>query len=105
MPLPGLLPLLRTDPLGSPVFSTAFDEALRVKYTNVNLTMGLFWIRPRIFLNLDKMNRAYLGIKLPPGGLSATFSIQQVNRIVESGKSFLDVSFEAWSSRNQEAGQ
>ena len=28
----------------------AFDDALTVKQTNVNLTMGLFWIRPDAFL-------------------------------------------------------
>jgi 5-methylcytosine-specific restriction enzyme B len=96
---------LDTNPFGSTVFSTAFDEALKVKSTNVNLTIGLFWIRPRVFLSLDQINRAHLGIKLPPGGLSATFYIEQVNRIAVSGKGFPEVSLEAWCSRNQEAGE
>ncbi len=41
---------LDSEPLTSPDFRVAFDEALKVKYTNINLTIGLFWIRPGTFL-------------------------------------------------------
>lgn len=61
---------LKPSPLTSQEFASAFDKALQVKYTNINLTIGLFWIRPRIFLNLDGTMREYLKIKLPSAGLS-----------------------------------
>ncbi|HXD11373.1 MAG TPA: hypothetical protein VN653_15010, partial [Anaerolineales bacterium] len=47
---------LEKEPLGKKQFLRAFDEALLVKQTNVNLTMGLFWIRPDTFLSLDQIN-------------------------------------------------
>ena len=62
---------LQANPLESEDFLQAFDEALTVKQTNVNLTMGLFWIRPDMFLSLDQTNRLYLGLRLPEGGLNA----------------------------------
>jgi 5-methylcytosine-specific restriction protein B len=49
---------LRENPLESEEFQKAFDEAEQVKQTNINLTIGLFWIRPDTFLSLDQGNRA-----------------------------------------------
>ncbi|HNB41411.1 MAG TPA: hypothetical protein PLG52_07915, partial [Anaerolineales bacterium] len=60
-------------PLTNKEFLKSFDEALSVKQTNVNLTMGLFWIRPNAFLSLDQNNRNHLEIKLPAEGLNAKF--------------------------------
>src|SRR5215510_258152 len=62
---------LEDHPLERFEFLQAFDEALAVKQTNVNLTMGLFWIRPDTFLSLDQNNRSYLGIQLPQEGFNA----------------------------------
>src|SRR5882672_7964090 len=53
---------LGDDPLNNDDFKSAFDEALGVRGVNVNLTMGLFWIRPDTFLNLDSTNRSLLRI-------------------------------------------
>jgi len=53
------------EPLSDPEFPEAFDRALGVRNTNINLTMGLFWVRPDRFLSLDGKMRDYLGIKLP----------------------------------------
>jgi 5-methylcytosine-specific restriction protein B len=64
---------LGENPLANKEFLQAFDAALKVKQTNVNLTMGLFWIRPDTFLSLDQSNREYVGIRLPTGGLTANF--------------------------------
>src|ERR1700674_3884868 len=44
---------LGNDPLNDPKFAEAFDRALEVDCTNINLTMGLFWIRPDRFISLD----------------------------------------------------
>ena len=72
---------LGANPLENKEFLRAFDEALKVKQTNVNLTMGLFWIRPDAFLSLDQSNREYLGIRLPTGGLTAKFYAEMVRLI------------------------
>src|SRR5690606_13556814 len=72
---------LEKDPLKNEEFAEAFDDALTVKQTNLNLTMGLFWIRSETFLNLDHVNRTYLKIKLPPKGLSAKFYIDTLHEV------------------------
>jgi 5-methylcytosine-specific restriction protein B len=61
---------LGKSPMSDPEFVRAFDDALTVRNTNVNLTMGLFWIRPMVFLSLDSTMREHLKIKLPNQGLS-----------------------------------
>ncbi len=43
---------LGDDPLHDPKFGDAFDAAVESRGTNVNLTSGLFWIRPRTFVSL-----------------------------------------------------
>ena len=40
-------------------FSTAYDKTIRQKGIRWNLSMGLFWIRPLRFINLDSRNRWY----------------------------------------------
>ena len=94
---------LEKDPLGKKQFLRAFDEALTVKQTNVNLTMGLFWMRPDTFLNLDQVNRAHLGIKLPSGGLTAKFYAETVQKYRAGKKTFAEISLEAWGAGNERA--
>ena len=91
-------------PLDNPDFAKAFDSALDVWGVSTNLTMGLFWIRPGTFLNLDNVNRSYLGIKLPSQGLSAEFYIKTVKAIARQGKALPHVSFDAWKSANTDNG-
>lgn len=76
---------LEDDPLNSYEFRSAFDDALRVRGVNVNLTMGLFWIRPDTFLNLDSTNRRYLGIDLKDG-LSSAFYARTIADVISSPK-------------------
>ncbi|HLF74783.1 MAG TPA: AAA family ATPase [Anaerolineales bacterium] len=94
---------LEGNPLDKEEFLRAFDDALTVKQTNINLTMGLFWIRPRTFLSLDRANRAYLGIRLPEGGLTARFYAGTVRGLLAEGKSFPEISLAAWGMENQRA--
>src|SRR5919108_4689125 len=86
-------------------FLQAFDEALKVKQTNVNLTMGLFWVRPDTFLSLDQNNREYLGIRLPTGGLTAKFYAEMVRLMREEEKPFPQISLAAWGAENERARQ
>lgn len=84
-------------------FLQAFDEAMAIRRVNINLTMGLFWIRPDTFLGLDKQNRAYLGIELPKGGLTATFYAEVVEKYAAGEKTFLELSHLAWQSGRKTA--
>lgn len=95
------LALSEQDPLESKEFLKAFDEALKVKQTNVNLTMGLFWIRPDTFLNLDQNNREYLGVRLPADGLTAKFYAEMVRLMREEEKPFRELSLAAWGAENE----
>ena len=92
---------LEEKPLNNREFLKAFDEALFVKQTNVNLTMGLFWIRPNTFLSLDQNNREYLGIKLPAEGLNAKFYADMVKKF--KGQSFPEISLQAWGIGSERA--
>lgn len=88
-------------PLKDRDFLHSFDEALTVKQTNVNLTMGLFWVRPETFLSLDQNNRAHLEIKLPKEGLNAKFYIKTIKQF--AGKSFPEISLQAWGIGSERA--
>ncbi len=87
---------LGKDPLDDPAFRRAFDDALEVKYTNLNLTIGLFWIRPDTFVNLDQTNRQFLKLKLPSDGLSGEFYISTVRNILAKGQPLPELSYQAW---------
>ena len=87
---------LEEKPLDNPEFAEAFDNALQVRSTNFNLTFGLFWVRPKFFLSLDKHNREYLNIQPPRKGLSAEFYIKTVRQMLNKGTPFTELSFQAY---------
>lgn len=91
---------LKKSPLRNKDFQKAFDEAVAVNGANVNLTMGLFWINPNTFLNLDETNRAHLGIQIPTSGLNAKFYAETVKQFASDKKSFPELSLEAWGYQN-----
>lgn len=84
------------NPKENPEFWQAFDDALTVKRTNINLTMGLFWIRPHDFISLDSINRNYLNITMPKEGLNADFYRSLTQTLSTQGKPFPQISHEAW---------
>jgi len=83
-------------PLENPDFLRAFDDALKVRGTSTNLTMGLFWIRPDTFVNLDATNRKFLNLRLPASGLSAEFYRSTIAAVSAKHESFLELSHTAW---------
>lgn len=93
---------LGASPLNHPEFIKAFDDGLSVRRVNINLTMGLFWIRPHEFLNLDQNNRAYLKIKLPPEGLTGKFYIETIQSTRKNGREFPEISYAAWMGSGEE---
>lgn len=86
---------LSENPLSNSEFSEAFDAALKVRSVNVNLTMGLYWVRPKLFLALDQNNRDHLKVKLPPEGLSAQFYLKFLRRFQK--ESYSELSYAAWN--------
>lgn len=88
---------LGQSPLADPDFALAFDDALTVRNTNVNLTMGLFWIRPKTFLSLDSTMRDHLSIKLPSQGLSFQYYRATLEQVLKNAKQDLPhLSQAAW---------
>jgi 5-methylcytosine-specific restriction enzyme B len=77
---------LDNQPLSDPRFAESFDRALGVRNTNINLTMGLFWIRPTHFMSLDGKIRDYLQIELPKEGLSFEFYLNTLKRVLSESK-------------------
>jgi 5-methylcytosine-specific restriction enzyme B len=93
---------LANDPLHDDDFRSAFDEALGVWGVNVNLTMGLFWIRPDTFLNLDSTNRSLLRLDLKEG-LSSGFYLRTLARVAEEQKkSFVEISLDAYNHAHRD---
>lgn len=41
-------------------FIKYYNQVIKQKHAKWNITMGLYWIRPYIYLNLDSTNRAFL---------------------------------------------
>ncbi len=96
---------LEDGPLVNSEFLKAFDAALEVPNTNINLTMGLFWIRPETFLNLDSINRQFLKIKLPSRGLTSGFYVKTIQSVLSRGEPFYELSHKAWLSTKSGTSQ
>jgi len=57
----------------------AFDHAgENVKYTNWNLTTGLYWAHPKVFLPLDKKSRNYIRDRVKP-----KFKLRKDGRVIK----------------------
>lgn len=81
-------------PLAQPAFAEAFNAALALRRVKINLTMGLYWIRPKTFLALDHNNRRHLDIKIE-GELNASSYIEVLHSLEGMG-SFPELSSAAW---------
>jgi 5-methylcytosine-specific restriction protein B len=87
---------LAPDPLSNPQFAGSFNGALEVRNANINITMGLFWIRPEVFLSIDGTLRKHLGIALPASGLSFAWYAQVMEKARSVETSFPKLSLAAW---------
>ena len=96
--------------------SVIFDRAMEIKYNgNSKITMGLYWIAPDTFLNLDSRNKWYiyeskklpdtLVNELPTFDSKLTASVyfaitRKLRSYLESGDSeltnFQELSYDAW---------
>lgn len=82
-------------------FAQAFDDAVKVRGINVNLTMGLFWVRPYQYLSLDGKNRSYLHVELPKSGLTAQFYLDFLDFTKQENRPFPAISLDAWKAADQ----
>ena len=93
-------------------FEQEYDEALKIKGVNNNLSMGLFWICPDRFLALDSQNRAFiekelgLKIKKEPNYKEYIQILSQVKDYMSKNtalcKNFAELSLLAWEKSNNE---
>jgi 5-methylcytosine-specific restriction protein B len=67
------------DPWTGQAFAAAFDRAIGIRGAGFKLTIGLFWIRPTTFLNLDSRMREYLQISVASDALTAAIYKKQVD--------------------------
>jgi 5-methylcytosine-specific restriction enzyme B len=97
---------LGPDPLSNAAFGAAFDRALRIHNVNFNLTIGLFWARPRTFLALDRNTRQFLKVQVPRDGLSFSFYAPLVKQVVlQHPEGIPQLSQDAWLSTREESPQ
>ena len=70
-------------------FVTTYDTVLAQKGIKWNLTMGLFWIRPYVYLNMDSRNRWFI---LDKKNMPADF-VNSMNKFVAppSGEEYLSI--------------
>ena len=93
-------------------FGQEYDEALKIKGVNNNLSMGLFWICPDRFLALDSQNRAFiekelgLKIKKEPNYKEYIQILSQVKDYMSKNtalcKNYAELSLLAWEKSNNE---
>lgn len=99
-------------------FITAYDKVIGQKGIKWNITMGLYWIRPYTYINLDSINRAFISdadnISLGfadifsdidkglPDGKRYLFMCEETKKALEKGSSvyhdFPGLSYSAWES-------
>ncbi|NLD38445.1 MAG: EVE domain-containing protein [Desulfatiglans sp.] len=87
------------------IMAETFNAVLKQKCVSYNITMGLFWIAPKDYINLDSTNRAYLiknGVEVK--NLSDYETYQEYLRNVRSSFDipFYMISHDAWLSGNDE---
>lgn len=69
-------------------FITAYDTVSKQKMIKWNITMGLYWVRPYIFINLDSTNRAFItDVDNMPHYFTTIFS--DINKGIPDGTSYL----------------
>lgn len=69
-------------------FIAAYDKVTKQKMIKWNITMGLYWVRPYIFINLDSTNRAFItDVDNMPHYFTTIFS--DINKGLPDGTSYL----------------
>ena len=101
-------------------FIEHFNTVIQQRGIKWNLTMGLYWIRPKAFINLDKINRDFIlnnnnmpaelvnkldGLNKMPDGEKYLEIIKDVQNSIDNGdyqyKTFPELSLKAWTSAGE----
>lgn len=100
-----------------PEFINAFNTVVAQRGVSWNITMGLYWIRPQTFINLDARNRKLLEnnqgrfkpeldtVKLLKKMVTAEnylLIMAKVKEVMTEYKSFPELSFDAWKISNED---
>ena len=59
-------------------FIDIYNQVITQRQVKWNITIGLYWVRPKVFLSLDSVSRAFLPEFNPPVGLSISGSLKDV---------------------------
>lgn len=106
-------------------FVECFDTVLKQNNVKWNLTMGLYWCRPFIYINLDDRNRKFIlgkdnlpsyfstvfaGIdKKMPDGNKYLFMCEQCTNAIKNGnfgyENLPELSYIAWKSTQESSGK
>ncbi len=94
--------------LDNDIHEETFNEVLQLKYIRNKITIGLFWISPERYLNLDKVNRAYLaanGISVKRLTDFKEYSEIMKRTSYQMKKPFYQISHDAWLEENEDVGE
>ena len=81
-------------------FIVAYDTVTKQKMIKWNITMGLYWVRPYTFINLDSTNRAFItDVDNMPHYFTTIFS--DINKGLPDGTSYLFMCEQAKNALNQ----
>ena len=86
-------------------FLVSLDKAFHTRGVNINLTLGLFWIRPGEFVSLDSAIRDLLNIRLPGEGLTAAFYKDAVMAARKRGTPVHELSYRGRLDSDDEIGR
>jgi 5-methylcytosine-specific restriction enzyme B len=98
------IPLLWTlfrEALSNNINPDTFESVLKIRCVKYNITMGLFWINPKQYLNLDQINRKFLRSKnINVDSLNSYDSYTTyMNETKKAfGKPYFEISYDAWKS-------
>ena len=90
--------------LDNKINERTFNDVLSIKYIKYNITMGLFWVNPKKYLNLDRVNRAYLAekgldIQGVPDFQTYIRYMDETRNLLQ--KPFYEISHDAWLESNK----
>lgn len=101
---------LEGNPNNKERFINAYDKVLSKPYAKYNISMGLFKIRPDIYINLDMTNRKFIEkkigieIKSCPSGKKYLEIIDNVKNYISNSSEYsnmLEFSYDAWKNRKE----
>ncbi len=94
-----LLWKLFREALNNNIDPRTFNNLLNIKFIKYNITMGLYWIDPKNYLNLDGVNRAFLktnNINIDNFDDFETYLKYTNETKNKLNKQFFEISYDAW---------